>query len=311
MRRALKIANECLGMVVLFLILLLFATVIYTVRDADRLTRSARPERFAQYRPEADNSAGYEELRAENPDVIGWITIHGTNIDYPLVQGEDNETYMTKAADGAYSLAGSIFLDTRNKADLSDFNNLIYGHSMAGNAMFGDISDFTDSAFFSEHRTGDIFINGERRALQVLAIVQTDVYKSGLYRVPVVGDYETEVYLSEIRRQAMHAAEELEEVSGDDRLAVLSTCTYQLSNGRHLLICRITDEAPETQVPAKRRNIDTVGTTSGITKALRVLLVVIAGLLAAVHVTGRANKRTRNRRQEKERRKRKNLSILE
>lgn len=300
------------------LFLLVFG--IYAIWDSGQTASQSLPGEFEVYKPDPWDGPVFPDLKEVNPEVIGWITIYGTNIDYPLVQGDDNEKYVKTAADGTYSLGGSIFLDSRNSADLTDFNSVIYGHSMAYNAMFGDISDYLDAGFFAEHGTGDIFINEKHMGLQILAILETDAYKSGLYHIPVSGAAEKKAYIDEINEFAVHTmggdtkgwddfyAGSREgkgvfcgkigdhTIGADDRLAILSTCTFRMTNGRHILVCRICDEVFEDPYKAdpprrSRMNFDAVGPENANTRLFWIVLIIILVLSAAVYITGRANRK--------------------
>lgn len=94
----------------------------------------------------ADNPT-LAELQARNPDVCGWLTIDGTNIDYPFVQGATNMDYINRDVTGAFSLSGSVFLDSRCAAGLTDPYTLMYGHHMENGAMFGDVAAFAPGGF--------------------------------------------------------------------------------------------------------------------------------------------------------------------
>lgn len=103
----------------------------------------------------------FDALKKINPDVVSWITIPGTNIDYPLLQGKDNNQYLHKDMEGRDSAAGAIFLDHGDKADLSSRHNIIYGHHMKNGTMFKDIVKYKDQQYltntrisFSTPRTG-------------------------------------------------------------------------------------------------------------------------------------------------------------
>lgn len=103
----------------------------------------------------ADNPT-LAELQARNPDVCGWLTIDGTNIDYPFVQGATNMDYINRDVTGAFSLSGSVFLDSRCAAGLTDPYTLMYGHHMENGAMFGDVAAFAQADFFAAHTTGSV-----------------------------------------------------------------------------------------------------------------------------------------------------------
>ena len=90
-------------------------------------------------------------LRQVNEDVIGWIRIPDTKIDYPFLQGEDNEYYLKRTWQGHKNGAGSIFLECRNSADMTDFNTILYGHNMKSGAMFAGLRKYTGQSYWEKH----------------------------------------------------------------------------------------------------------------------------------------------------------------
>lgn len=96
-------------------------------------------EDLIRYKPanEEELSYSFQELKAMNPDVCGWLTLDHTKIDYPVVQGTDNFEYLEKDVLGNPSVAGSIFLDAKSDRNFHDFYTVIMGHHMQGRKMFG------------------------------------------------------------------------------------------------------------------------------------------------------------------------------
>lgn len=90
-------------------------------------------------------------LQEINPDVIGWIYIPDTKINYPLLHAEDNDTYLQTTWEGKYNAAGSIFLETECSSDLKDFNTIIYGHNMRNGTMFAALKQYSDYNFYEAH----------------------------------------------------------------------------------------------------------------------------------------------------------------
>lgn len=90
-------------------------------------------------------------LREANPDVVGWIRIPDTKIDYPLMQGEDNDFYLNHTWDKQPNSVGSIFLEHLCSSDLTDYNTIIYGHNMKNNSMFGDLEDYAVKDYWKTH----------------------------------------------------------------------------------------------------------------------------------------------------------------
>ncbi len=97
--------------------------------------------------PEVD----FEALWEQNPDVVGWIYIPDTKINYPILQGKDNDQYLKRMIDGKYNSAGSIFLEAGIPKNFSSQNNPIYGHRMKNGTMFAGIAKYTSQAYYDEH----------------------------------------------------------------------------------------------------------------------------------------------------------------
>lgn len=161
-------------------------------------------------------------LRRTGEAVVGWILIPGTRIDYPLVQGADNQFYLEHSWDGAPNRYGAIFLETVNSPDFSDFNTIVYGHNMRDGSMFAALHDFADAEFWAEHP---------------YIYLLTD---AGVFRYRVFSTYEAAVesrtYGLSFRQQQtrvdfiQHALDSSEQPAGDtpavtDRILTLSTCT--------------------------------------------------------------------------------------
>ena len=120
-----------------------------------------------------------EALQEINPDVVGWIYITATDISYPILQGEDNDTYLHSSwTDKTKTLkAGSIFMDSSNSPDFSDFNTIIYGHRMQNETMFGKLKYFRTKDYWQTHH--DVYIVTAEK------ILRYDIYAT--YEVSVQG----------------------------------------------------------------------------------------------------------------------------
>lgn len=94
----------------------------------------------------------FESLISLNPDIIGWITIPGTVIDYPITLSKDNNEYLKLTFLKEKNSSGAIFVDMRNNGDFSDYNTLIYGHNMKNGSMFNKLRAYKDETFYEEHK---------------------------------------------------------------------------------------------------------------------------------------------------------------
>ena len=174
-----------------------------------------------------------------NPEVFSWLTVYGTNIDYPVTQGEDNMKYVNTNAEGSYSLSGSIFLEYENSRDFSDFNSILFGHHMEKQAMFGEIGLFSDKDYFNARLYGSLYYNGTDHGLEFFAFLHTDAYDASVFAAGVSGEAR-QVYLNGLLDKAAFTRDI--GVTAEDQIVLLSTCSAESTNGRDILVARITDE---------------------------------------------------------------------
>ena len=140
-----KVANDALMVLIALVAGVMLMSGLYALNDIFYANRTAFISYdLLQYRPKAQEKDdtgdnGFEDLQKINPDTVGWIEMIGTNINYPVVQGNDNLEYINKDIFGYSTASGSIYLAAENNLDFSDWYNLLYGHHMNSGAMFGDI----------------------------------------------------------------------------------------------------------------------------------------------------------------------------
>lgn len=100
---------------------------------------------------EALQETDISALRQVNGDVIGWIQIPGTKVDYPMVQGEDNEYYLNHIWKGNKHYVGSVFLECMNTPDFTDWHTIIYAHNMSDGSMFGSLHKYKNESYWKKH----------------------------------------------------------------------------------------------------------------------------------------------------------------
>lgn len=115
----------------------------------------------------------FETLRDINPDIVGWIKIPGTKIDYPVVQGKDNEEYLHKTFSKKQNRSGSVFLDVNCKKDFSSDNSVIYGHHMKDGSMFAELVKFRDPVFVKRHKRILLYLPEKTLSLSVVSSYAT------------------------------------------------------------------------------------------------------------------------------------------
>ena len=133
----------------------------------------------AEHRPHS----GLEKAKSMNPDVVGWICIPGTGVDYAFVQTGNNSDYLRKDLHGEYSVAGTVFLDCRNGPDFTDDKTIMYGHNLQNGGMFGDLENYLDKAFLEGHKQIEIFIEKECLIYEVFACFEAEPDDEELYNL--------------------------------------------------------------------------------------------------------------------------------
>lgn len=137
---------------------------------------------LAKFRPGVEeDEPTFEEMMQINPDTCAWVTMLGTHIDYPVVQGENDVEYSNKDIYGENSLTGTIYLTTINNNDFTDSFNLLYGHHMDNGAMFGDIQKYEDYMYFYTHQNGILITTRGVYDIRIFGRLSADAYDSRVY----------------------------------------------------------------------------------------------------------------------------------
>lgn len=243
-----RMIDHMVNLTALLLILIVMFLSCYMLWDSNQVYQAADAKNYEAYIPTEKHTKSFEELQKINPDIIGWIRVNDTNINYPLLQAEDDDTYMNTDAEGKYSLSGSIFLHCANKPDFSDFNNMIYGHHMEKHKMFGDVGMFTDKTYFEKHPYGNLFFDGKDHGVEFYALIQVDAYNERIFSICPDDPKAKQAYLQEILDNALYKRNF--EITQNDHLVLLITCTSELTNGRNILVGKLSDQIyPEKEKP--------------------------------------------------------------
>ena len=186
---------------------------------------------IARYKPSGSGS-DRTETSPITDGMVGWITLDGTGIDYPVMQGEDNSEFLNKDPYGKFSLSGSIFMDSRNSPAFDDEYTVIYGHHMAYGKMFGALDSYLEEDYARSHASGTLLIGkdgAERRELTVFAVAQASAKERTLFQPGPAGKV--------MRCLADSGALILYEPSG--RIMALTTCAESSVDARILVFCEI------------------------------------------------------------------------
>jgi len=170
------------------------------------------------------------DLQSKYPDVVGWLTVPNTKIDYPFVWYENNDYYLRRDLNGDYALAGTVFIDYRCEKGFTSKNTIIYGHHMRNNSMFGTIKLFNDKDFFDKNRTGTIHLPYATLTLEFFAyMVVNPATEKEIYHVSL-----NDTYFDYVKDNARHYRDV--GLTTSDKIVTLSTCAYEFKDARMVLI---------------------------------------------------------------------------
>lgn len=203
--------------------------------DAIRAAVVSQQETVRQEAPEEPIPSPFEQLEAACPGMTAWISIEGTPIDYPIMQAQDNSTYLTLTADGQKNVAGSIFLDCRNSGGYTDKNSIIYGHALKNEKMFGSLFHYMDSAYWKEHPEITLITPEGVFAYEIFSAYATTA-TSASYTLEFPAETDFNEFLVYIK--ARSAYDTGITVSGEDSILTLSTCTNRNQDGRYVVHAR-------------------------------------------------------------------------
>ena len=277
-QRLTKIGNVVLRFVTILLAVSMCTYSAYALYDSYYTNKQAFTSwDLQQYKPvpveEGDDGESFDELLELNGAVVGWLTMSGTNIDYPVVQGANDLEYAGKDIYGHPSITGSIYLAYQNSRTFSDQYNIIYGHHMDNGAMFGDLDKYVDAGFFESNTEGFLMTPSANYALHVFACLQTDAYNTQIYSVLRNNRYDQSTLLNYIRENALH----FREPGGAGKIIALSTCAAFQTDGRLVIFATATEaeEIPDPEPPTGLDIRKAVGHGHGAAWALLNLICVV------------------------------------
>lgn len=165
----------------------------------------------------------FSQLIKKNPEVVAWISVAGTNINYPVVQHSDNEYYLNHSFNGSQNGAGWVFLDYRNATESLDKNTIIYAHNRKDNSMFGSLKNILNSDWLEkkDNHVVKVSTQYENYLWQVFSV----------YRIPITSDYlqisfsKDDIFLefaNKIKKRSIHDFKTT--VNANDKILTLSTC---------------------------------------------------------------------------------------
>ena len=206
-------------------------TAVLTKTDEKKADTEENQTEEREKEPYETVAIHFDALKKINEDVIGWIQFDYNGISYPLLQGDDNQTYLHKMADGSAHKAGSIFMDVNCSPDLSDSHTIIYGHNMRDLSMFGKLKKYrNEEGYYEENKYFTIYTPE--------MIYRYEIF--GWYQVPEIDPvyqlgFVADDTFQEFVEQMLARRDKDTGVTADkeDKIVTLSTCS---TTGNRLVV---------------------------------------------------------------------------
>lgn len=177
----------------------------------------------------------FDELFAINPDTVGWIRFYPepATINYPLVQGTDNQEYLHKTFSEGENTLGAIFVAAENRANMQDKNTIIYGHRMNDRSMFYHLEDYKDPEFCKQNPYFYIYTpDGAEHVYQIYSVAVVDEF-SDTYITKFASKEKFQEFIKMTKETSLYDTGV--EVGADDKIVTLSTCTSNGDNERNVV----------------------------------------------------------------------------
>ena len=169
----------------------------------------------------------FDALRETGPDIIGWLTLPDTAINYPVTLTDDNEYYLHHLYDGTYNKTGCLFADYENQEDFSDRNTIIYGHNMRDGSMFAALNEYDEQSYFDGHPQMYLVTPGGGYVVEIFTAFVAKPSESGSgtspWRLSFKDDGAYTTWLSEMAGRSVIETDVT--ATSSDKVLTLSTCT--------------------------------------------------------------------------------------
>lgn len=184
-------------------------------------------------------SVDFDTLKRLNKDVIAWITLPGTSIDYPVVKGTNNTEYLTRLFSGEANSAGSLFMDYRNSSSFTNRNTTVFGHNMKDGTMFNALLQYKEQSFYKAHSSFSIQTPDGDFTAEPIAAFFTDAAYSNVVKRTFANNTAFMNYVDKCIRAS--SIQSNATVAATDKLVTFVTCDDDYSaNRRFLVVCKLT-----------------------------------------------------------------------
>lgn len=187
---------------------------------------------------EKQDNIDMQKLYGINNDIVAWVRIENTNIDYPVMQTKDTPNYyLRKNFYKQYSYLGTPYL--AESCDLKTSDNLIiYGHHINNSKMFGELENYRQKEYYNNHKIIKLFTLEENEEYEIIAVFKTVAYTGFKYYDFVNANNEKEfnTFVNQCKELSFYDTEKI--ANYGDKLLTLSTCDYSSKNARLVVVAR-------------------------------------------------------------------------
>ncbi len=183
----------------------------------------------------------FKKLQNEYSDIVAWLEIENTQINYPVLQGKDNDYYLYKNYKGQYSRNGSIFLDYRYDFSKDNQNFFVYGHNNNDQMMFNELLKYSEEEFYNSHKKISLITAKEIEDYEIISVFKSEIFSKDINNVFKYYNYinfESEdkfnKYINNCKEKSLYKIESLPKYG--DKILTLSTCEYSKPNGRFVVV---------------------------------------------------------------------------
>ena len=177
----------------------------------------------------------FDDLKRMNKETVAWITMDGTNIDYPVAQGVDNEYYLKHTFDLKENSCGSIFVDEKCETPFHQFLTILYGHHMRNGTMFSDLTKYKDASFARMHRTISIETEQGGISYTIFAVTVIKGKDINLYE-ELSSDEQKESFIEGIKSDRLFDLNQ--QFTKEEECIALVTCDYSKKDGRMIVYAK-------------------------------------------------------------------------
>ncbi len=213
-----------------------------------------------------EKKSKYQSYIDKNSDFVGYIKIDGTDIDYPVVQCDDNEFYLTHNFEKQPEDRGSIYMNYECSPDLLDFNTVLYGHNWLDTTMFSELTKYDDMNYYKEHPLINFDLPSVDMQWKIFAVFITNADENEddgyifNYVYPNLGGENFSGYINEVNKRALYKT--TVDVNANDKILTLSTCSRKMdtsdykADARIVIVARLVREGESAVVDISNTQIN-------------------------------------------------------